>query len=86
MGSLYLSNLSGEQTADLERRLWESQKGVCFICGKEIDLKLQRNAIDIDHIIPIKIGGRDDEQNFALAHSHCNRSKQAAGRPKSIVL
>jgi len=32
MGSLYLSGLSADQRGELERRLWDAQKGICFIC------------------------------------------------------
>ncbi|MCR5464020.1 MAG: HNH endonuclease [Bacteroidales bacterium] len=76
--SLFLSKLTPEQRDDLILRLWECQKGKCFISGKEIDLAIHKNALDIDHIIPLTNGGKDDESNMALAFSSANRSKQAA--------
>jgi hypothetical protein len=76
--SIYLSKLSGEQREDLKRRLLERQTCVCFICEESIDLALQHNALEIDHIVPIASDGKDEENNFALVHEFCNRTKSAS--------
>lgn len=73
-----LSELDLSARAELERRLLERQSGKCFICDKLIDLVLHEGQLDIDHIEPRANGGKDEENNFALTHLSCNRSKGAS--------
>lgn len=76
--SIFLGKLNSDERKELIQRLWTIQKGKCFITGKDIDLQLHEGQLDIDHIIPLTNGGKDDESNFALTFSYANRSKQAA--------
>ena len=68
------------------KTLHTSQNGNCFICGKPIDLELQANTIDVDHIEPIRAGGKDGPGNFGLTHDSCNRSKQSSDLRVARVL
>src|SRR5487761_642673 len=72
--SKYLAALRSEQRKALEDSLYELQKHQCFICEEPIYRSLQ--SVQIDYVIPLATRGKDDESNFALAHSPCNESKQ----------
>src|SRR3989344_3702473 len=74
MISKYLNSLNETQRKELEEKLHSKQIGKCHICDDPIELGI--NQVDIDHIIPLNLGGKDSENNFALTHSSCNREKQ----------
>jgi len=76
MASKYLSSLSADKYKELTARLHHIQNGKCFICGQDIDLDLHKT--NIDHIVPLSNKGKDNEDNFALTHESCNKSKQDA--------
>jgi hypothetical protein len=76
MALKYLETLNKKEKDNLIKRLHAAQNCKCFICQKEIDLKLHTTT-NIDHIIPLKEGGKDEENNFGLTHESCNKSKQA---------
>lgn len=46
---------------------------VCGICG----LGVLAEDLDIDHIVPVSLGGSDDPENLQVTHASCNRSKGA---------
>jgi hypothetical protein len=70
-----LASLSEKERKELEVRLLDRQTRQCFICEEPIDLVLHSGQLDIDHIVPLAAMGQDEENNFALVHLHCNRSK-----------
>lgn len=84
MASKFLSGLTPEEYKQLTARLHQRQNGKCFICGDAIELGVSKT--DVDHIIPLANKGKDDENNFALTHSSCNRAKQDADLNVARVL
>ena len=76
--SQYLSSLTESQHSDLIKKLWNTQKEKCFICEEPIDLILHEGKLDIDHVKPLVLEGKDNESNFGLTHASCNRSKGAS--------
>jgi 5-methylcytosine-specific restriction endonuclease McrA len=57
---------------DFFARLLISQNGICAspVCQKDIT-----SCYDIDHIMPLSLGGTDEPDNFQLLCSTCNRRK-----------
>ena len=85
MSSIYLNKLTAEDRKRLVEELHVIQNGKCFITGEPIDLAIHKNALDIDHVIPTKMGGKDEKSNFALTFSSANRAKQASDLNLSLI-
>jgi hypothetical protein len=73
MSSKYLSSLSKLEYENLKSILHEMQNQNCFICLETIDFAL--HSTNIDHIVPLANRGKDSEENFAITHENCNKSK-----------
>lgn len=85
--SACLSKLRSEgKYDDLVKKLHTAQNGKCFICGGEINLDVQGDSVNVDHVVPLVNGGKDDPSNFALAHEHCNKTKLDADLNVAKVL
>lgn len=59
--------LSPTQRLDLFLR----HKGICHCCG----VKIENKPWDVDHVIPLAMGGKDTEENWRPAHRSCHGTK-----------
>ena len=84
MSSKYLSSLSKEDYENLSNKLLRIQNSRCYICQKPIDPKI--HPTNIDHIIPLVLSGKDSEENFAITHESCNKSKLDANLKTARIL
>jgi 5-methylcytosine-specific restriction endonuclease McrA len=55
-------------------KLFHAKGGICHLCG---GLVQAGEAWDISHVIPLAIGGADDETNWDVAHRKCHRAHTA---------
>ena len=76
--SRFVASLASEELQTLRGKLHIIQAGRCYICRQPIDLKLHEDSLELDHIEPLAVGGRDADTNLALTHSTCNRNKGAS--------
>jgi len=68
----------------LKRALFRREQGHCAICLRDLrNLIANDEAYQIDHIIPIKIGGSNDPTNFQILCSECNKTKGGNGTDTS---
>ena len=54
--------------------LFVKQSGRCTICNKAF---LPTDVMEVDHIQPKRLGGKDTYNNLQLLHRHCHVSKTA---------
>lgn len=64
-----LKGAEGIYTAADVERLFTSQQGRCFYCGKDLE------SFHVDHKIPISRGGMNSSENLCCACRWCNLSK-----------
>jgi len=56
-------------------RIFEAGKGICYLCDHCIHVG---EKWDVEHIVPLALGGADDVTNMAPAHKACHAPKTAA--------
>lgn len=65
--------------AKTKEDLFKKQNGHCACCFKPID---RPESAEIDHVVPLERGGRDEWANFLLAHAQCNKEKHNKTLPE----
>jgi hypothetical protein len=62
----------GNLSNDLAAKLYKLQKGKCACCGRPLGTNYH-----LDHIMPLALGGRNEDRNIQLLLSECNSKKRA---------
>jgi RNA-directed DNA polymerase len=73
----YWSTRMGNQPGVPTRvsKLLKKQKGKCTHCGHYFK---EEDIMEVDHIIPETLGGKDEYKNLQLLHRHCHDVKTAS--------
>jgi 5-methylcytosine-specific restriction endonuclease McrA len=67
--------MTRRRLTDKERTaMFLAADGCCHICGGRIQAG---QAWEVEHRIPIALGGADDETNWSPAHKRCHATKSA---------
>lgn len=56
--------------------LFKLMGGICHMCSQPIKVE-SGEAWDVSHVIPLELGGTDDESNWDIAHRSCHRQHTA---------
>jgi RNA-directed DNA polymerase len=73
----YWSKRRGEYPGTPTRvaKLLKKQNGICPHCGLYFT---DTDIVEVDHIIPKSLGGKDTYDNLQLLHKHCHDTKTAS--------
>ncbi len=58
---------------EIKRALFDKQAGRCPCCFESL---VSPERSEVDHILPLSRGGRDEPGNRVLTHAQCNREKK----------
>ena len=73
---VYWNKRRGESpdTPSRVSKLIKKQKGICSHCGLYFT---STDIVEVDHIKPTSLGGKDTYENLQLLHKHCHDTKTA---------
>lgn len=67
---------AGTHSTALERaEIYERDGGKCHLCKRRVS----KNRFELDHLVPVSAGGKNERSNLALAHVSCNRKRHVRG-------
>jgi len=74
---IYWGKRRGEypETPTRVSKLLKGQKGICTHCGLYFS---STDIVEVDHITPKSLGGKDEYKNLQLLHRHCHDTKTAS--------
>lgn len=49
----------------------ERDGSTCRLCGEPVEL----DQVDLDHLVPVSLGGTNHADNLRVAHASCNRAR-----------
>jgi|AGSF01.1.fsa_nt_gi Retron-type reverse transcriptase len=80
---IYWSKRRGEYPGTPNRvsKLIKKQKGICSHCGLYFT---STDIVEVDHIQPKSLGGKDTYDNLQLLHKHCHDTKTAKDGSSTI--
>ncbi|UWU50989.1 group II intron reverse transcriptase/maturase [Limnospira platensis] len=64
-------------------KILKKQKGRCTWCGQYFT---PPDIIEVDHIVPRSLGGKDEYKNLQLLHRHCHDDKTALDNASAVSL
>ncbi len=67
-----ISLIGGKLSSGLSKKLFKLQKGKCACCKEPLG-----NNFHMDHIMPLALGGANEDWNIQLLRQTCNNQKRA---------
>ena len=64
----------------MRTRIFDNAQGTCCLCHFKIGAARGQKWI-VEHVIPLWLGGEDDERNMGPAHEDCARKKTSEEAP-----
>ena len=52
-------------------RIYRRDRGICYLCGQ----KVKKSERHLDHVVPLRRGGKHSEDNLRVTHARCNLIK-----------